>query len=193
MTLIDEVLQLVESYEGKTEQKKNNADWLLQLMKDSGNPTSWQVPEPYCIAAALSVWNVVLQRHNLKLPFIPSKSTQTCYDNAKQKGFVGAEPSVGDIVIFRKGDGWQGHAGIVTKVLSDRICTTEFNTSSNHAGNQRDGEGCYARTRLFKDFQKSSTRLWIRGYIKLSRLVKLQETPLASTGTTITNQENNHG
>lgn len=170
MTLIEEAVQLAETYEGKTEQRKNSADWLTDLMKKSGNPAAWQPPEPYCIAAALAVWNIILRKHNMEIPFHPSKSTQTCYDNAKLKGFIGDSPSVGDIVIYRKGDTWQGHAGIVTKVMDDRICTTEFNTSSNHAGNQRDGEGCYPRTRLFKDFQKSSNHLWIRGYIKMSRL-----------------------
>jgi hypothetical protein len=158
------------SYEGLKEQSNNSADWLLSLMRQS-NPTHWTPPNPYCIAAALSCWGWALGRAGVAFPFGPVMGTQQCFDNAQKAKFTSVVPERGDIVIFRDGMKQQGHAGIVLELDGDDLHTIEFNTSSNVSGDQRNGEGCYRKTRNLKMFAGPKEHgLWIRGYIAMSEI-----------------------
>jgi hypothetical protein len=178
MKTSDHAIIEARQYVGKVEEGVNNAAWLRKLMP-KGNPAGWQPKQPYCIAALLAIFFLVCDLEGKKFPIAPSASTQTFFDNAHKDGCTGDIPSVGDIVIFRKGASWQGHAGLVTEILkTDKgipygIQTIEFNTSGSSKADQRDGEGCYAKQRLFKDFSPGKmlpNRLWIRGYVKTSLL-----------------------
>jgi hypothetical protein len=181
MTISDRAITIARTYVGQTESSNNDATWLRQLMLAGGNPASWVKGEAYCIAAALACFGAAFKEDGTgkTFPFSPSAGSQQAYENALEKQFTSDLPSVGDIVIFRHGNTWQGHAGIVTSIVNNDgghpigIATIEFNTSSNMSGNQRNGEGCFAKVRNFHDYSPGVLvpgRLWIRGYIKMSTL-----------------------
>lgn len=57
-------------------------------------------------------------------------------------------PDSGSVVVWQKGNGQYGHAGILVDMKGTRCFRSiEANTSSGDEGSQRDGEGVYARTR----------------------------------------------
>lgn len=53
----------------------------------------------------------------------------------------------GWLVIWRRGNSWAGHIGIVTTWGKASGATIEGNTSSGRSGSQRDGDGVWSRTR----------------------------------------------
>lgn len=55
---------------------------------------------------------------------------------------------VGDLAVWQRGTGWQGHIGIVIRQLSrNRYIVLEANTSSGDRGSQANGDGVYIRDR----------------------------------------------
>lgn len=160
------VIQMASMYVGNAEVTANDAPWLRRLMEQS-NPTHWKPGESYCIAALCSLFAIV----DPHFPIPYSKGTQQFYINALSKRYTSPDPQIGDIAIFRLGNSASGHAGIVTAVRPEAIDTIEFNTSNSNASDQRNGEGVYQKTRLFKHFEKTDDhRLWIRGYVRTSSL-----------------------
>lgn len=170
------LIELAKSYLGKTETANNDAAWLEDLKNKSGNPDHWIAGESYCIAALCMLIDIICKEQNISLPFPTSLSTRTFYENARIKGYGMALTTdtgifeVGDIAIFSDGNSYQGHAALVTGVSPEGLSTIEFNTSDNIAGDQRNGGGCFAKTRLFRNFLPSSTKLWLRGVVKTSRV-----------------------
>lgn len=177
MTISDRVITMCREHVGDTETSSNKAPWLTNIMKAGNNPTHWLPGEPYCIAALLALFNLACEVDKKDFPIAFSKSTQQFFENARQAKYITASPAVGDIVIFQMGSTWQGHAGIITDILkTDKgipygIVTIEFNTSGKVNGDQRNGEGCYSKVRLFKQFEPTKEhRLWIKGFIRTSSL-----------------------
>lgn len=169
-------IEIAHEYVGKQESKlkPNWAPWLEFLFERAGGKElfGWKAPLPYCIAAAAACFEAAAKELGKNFPLagkevIGEASTQTFYENAKKMGLTGQTPEVGDTVIFRLAQKWQGHAGIVVGVNPDSISTIEFNTSGTVAGSQRNGDGCYLKLRRFADFQ-DKTKLHIRGYVKTS-------------------------
>lgn len=171
------VSELAQAYVGKTETMNNDALWLRQLRDLSGNPDHWMPGESYCIAVLLMLFDIACKEQDMKLPFPTSLSTRAFYEGARDAGWAmnGPEPmktfEAGDIAIYSDGTRWQGHAGFVVATTPEGIDTIEFNTSDNSKGNQRNGGGCFTKTRLFSQFAPpSATHLWLRGSVKTSRL-----------------------
>jgi hypothetical protein len=169
--LQEEVIEEAKKYIGLTEESNNNAKWLRDLMDEGGNPAHWQPGMAYCISAAAACWGIILKKHGMTWPFEVSAGTQQTYANAEKAGWIKNTPAPGDIVIYRDGDTSHGHAGIVTGSDSLNLSTIEFNTSPSHVGNQREGEGCYAKERSLTAFHgPKANGMWIRSYIKMSRI-----------------------
>lgn len=170
------VIELASGYLNDTETGNNDAPWLEQMMKNAGNPNHWVPGESYCIGALCALLDIACKELNITLPFPTSLSTRGFYEGAKAKGWTNNGPDTivyepGDIAIFSEGTSWQGHAALVTAVTPEGLSTIEFNTSSNLAGSQRNGTGCFAKTRLFKQFAAPSAfNLWLRGSVKTSKL-----------------------
>ena len=165
----ESVIRIASSYVGKVEETDNDAGWLRDLINFSDNPTGWNPGESYCIAALLSIFKNCCKEK----PFPPrmSKGTQQFWMNAVAVNYTSRTPTRGDIVIFREGLTGSGHAGLVIEVREDGIDTIEFNTSDNIAGDQRNGGGCFKKTRKFADFsQITHPKFWIRGYVLTSTL-----------------------
>jgi len=64
------------------------------------------------------------------------------------RGMSSAES--GDLVVWRRGDTWRGHIGIVRSWQQQCGRTVEGNTSPGDAGPQRDGDGVWPRKRCIK-------------------------------------------
>jgi hypothetical protein len=182
MKVSDRAITLARSFIGKTETANNDAPWLETLMHAGGNPAKWVAGEAYCIAALLAIFDMACSAESKTFPIMPSASSQVFYENAEAAKLVSMVPDVGDIVIFKLGDTWQGHAGLVTNILRDSrgfieaIDTIEFNTAAPRTPNstpqsERDGQGCYAKHRIVSHFPKTDKKqLWIRGYVKTSQI-----------------------
>lgn len=170
------VTELATAYLGDTETSNNDAPWLEDLKNKSGNPDHWMPGESYCIAALLMLFDIACKEQGAELPFPTSLSTRNFYESARAHQWArnGYETDIyepGDIAIFSDGNSWQGHAALVTGVTPEGIDTIEFNTSGTSAGNQRNGGGCFRKTRLFRQFAPpSATHLWLRGSVKTSKL-----------------------
>ena len=181
MQVSDRAILLARSFLGKTETANNDAPWLETLMSAGGNPAKWAKGEPYCIAALLAIFDMACSAESKTFPIIPSASSQLFFENAAALNLVSQVPAIGDIVIFKLGTTWEGHAGLITNIQYDHagkptaIDTIEFNTSANVTPAtpqaERDGQGCFAKERLLSHFLKTDKRqLWIRGYVKTSQI-----------------------
>ena len=111
------------------------------------------------------------------MPIKTSLSSRGFYEQAKLEHWTmnGPDPlktfEAGDIAIFSDGNTWMGHAALITSVNADGLFTIEFNTSDTNKGDQRNGGGCFAKIRLFREFAApSATHLWLRGAVKTSRI-----------------------
>jgi hypothetical protein len=63
----------------------------------------------------------------------------------------GAEPvPAGALAIWRRGDTWKGHIGVVRRWAERCGRTVEGNTSPGESGPQRDGDGVWARHRCIR-------------------------------------------
>jgi hypothetical protein len=173
--LSNRVIELAKAYIGDVETGNNDGAWLNDLAKKSGNPDHWMPGESYCIAGLLMLFDIAEKEIGIELPFSTSLSTRGFYEAAKQAGWTIPAAynnafAVGDIAIFSDGSSWKGHAALVTSVTPEGLSTIEFNTSDTNKGDQRNGGGCFAKTRLFKQFPESLTHLWLRGSVKTSRI-----------------------
>ena len=65
---------------------------------------------------------------------------------ARMEGRVTSNPKRGDLCLWKRSTG--NHIGIVTDLTITSIMSIEGNTTPGATGNQRDGGGCYRRTRL---------------------------------------------
>ena len=164
-------IEIANEFVGKQESKlkPNWAPWLDNLFLRACTKNGWTPGAPYCIAAAYACYQAAAKELGSMLPFAGTASTQDFYERALEHKCASLEPHVGDIVIFRQGNTWRGHAGIVVGCSPDSVSTIEFNTSDTIAKSQRNGDGVYMKLRRFRDFPKSDTRLWIRGFVTLSK------------------------
>lgn len=168
-------IEIARSYVGFQESKvkPNWAPWLDALFERAGGKRlfGWQSPAPYCIAAAAACFAAACKELGKKFPLFGTASTQTFFENAKKLNLTGQTPEIGDIAVFRVGNQWHGHAGIVIAVKPESVDLIEFNTSSTVAGSQRNGDGVWLKCRQYKDFRKTDKpKLWLRGFVKTSQL-----------------------
>lgn len=171
------VIELAHGYVGSVEVGNNDAPWLQDLMAKSGNPDHWKARESYCIAALEALFEIASKELSIPFPLKTSLSTRGFYEDAKHDGWTknGPHPletyEPGDIAIFSDGATWMGHAALVTHVTAKGLFTIEFNTSDNDKGSQRNGGGCFEKSRPFSQFAAPSIKyLWLRGAVKTSRL-----------------------
>ena len=93
----------------------------------------------YCLEKGGATWPAV--RSGLAQHFITRQSIRASHV------LRGVAVPPGSVVIWRKGSGWQGHAGFATSW--DGACgeTVEANTSPGKSGGQWDGDGVWRRRR----------------------------------------------
>lgn len=143
------IIQVAKSFVGQKETAGNsgfvNADFLTKMLK-----VGWQKGFAWCAFFAELVWTESYKTVDpSKLDDIAgifSGSAVETFSRFKKAGWKTSanQPEPGDIVIWRHGDGWQGHAGIVTAVAGNVFQTVEGNTNADGG---REGDTVAQKTR----------------------------------------------
>ena len=127
----DKIVQIAKSYVGKTE-KINNSGFndaeFEKRMKDTG----WIKGASWCAYFTELVWveaykGTVLEPAVKALFSGSATATYKNFDLAKWN--VSDKPQIGALAVWRLGNGWQGHIGIVIEVAEKSFKSVEGNTN----------------------------------------------------------------
>lgn len=133
--------------------------------------------QQYCVMTVLYCYMEACNSLKIKFPFPKTASSQTLFEHAKKLGAIYTDPKIlkpGDIVIWRKLNLWQGHAGLVISNLfgDNTFRTIEGNTSNSNYGSQSDGDGIYKRIRSANKINFNYSNFYIRGFIDVQTYFK---------------------
>ena len=166
--LADNVLAAAHSILGQKEEPGNSGfkDKTFQLrMQQCG----WSKGESWCAYTAELIWKTGFGKDHKRfaeLDTLFSGSAVKTFENfAKSLNFLhGDHPKPGALVVWRHGNTWQGHIGVVTEVMNDnQFKSIEGNT--NAAGGR---EGIEVAEKIRKVGQPfTSSGLNIIGFIYL--------------------------
>ena len=163
-----DVISIATSYLGKTE-TPNNSGFKDSVFQKKMQEVGWVKGYAWCSYFCELVYKEASCERTvttLLAKLFSGSATATFKNFDLDKTFkTGKEPKIGALVIFRYGNGWQGHAAIVTEVVDkNTIRTIEGNT--NNLGS-REGIVVAKKTRLInKPF--TSTGLNFVGFVYLS-------------------------
>ncbi len=126
---------------GIIEEGGNNRGHFVELFQQTIGPAQG---EPWCMAFAQSL--VAFVEDVCGPCLLPA--TESCLDAFYRapKQLVVTTPRQGDLVIWRHGNTYQGHVGIILRVDEDTFQTVEGNTSDG-TGVNREGDGVYSKKR----------------------------------------------
>lgn len=140
------VVRTAEKYLFVRESGRNAGFWVEKFQSFVGIPRG----SPWC--AAFVSW--VLYEAKVKYPMIRSGLALDFVTkrSIKAKHVAKGYKNVGRnwLVIWKKGDTWKGHIGIVEKWQKSSGVTIEGNTGGS---NIRDGDGVYRKTRSIFDLK----------------------------------------
>ena len=115
-----EVAEIAKAYIGKTE-IPNNAGFTDTKFQKKMEEVGWSKSLAWCSFFSELVWTEACCDSALKAVIKKqfSGSATTTFKNFDlDKTFkTGSVPQIGAVVIWRHGNGWQGHAGIVTEII----------------------------------------------------------------------------
>lgn len=156
-----EIVRVAKSYIGKHE-KPNNSGFVdadfEKRMKDVG----WSSGLAWCAFFTELVWKEAYGQGQVftELSKLFSGSATTTYKNFELSATwkVGQVPVEGAIAIWRFGSGWQGHAAVVTSVISKTSFETVEGNTNSEGG--REGIEVAVKQRLTnKPFTKKGLNL----------------------------------
>jgi surface antigen len=135
MTIGEKIALTASKYVGQRE-TLNNSGFKDKELEKRMKEVGWSVGLSWCVYFAELCFkeayagNVEMQK---RLSELFSGSATATYKNFDlNKLFtVNQQPSIGAVMIFRQGNGWQGHACIVEKIDGNNIHTIEGNTGEN--------------------------------------------------------------
>jgi hypothetical protein len=149
MGIAEKIIQVATSYIGQKEVSGNKgfiSPSFQKKMQDCG----WKIGQSWCAYFTELVWKEAFGKSHplystLDRLFSPSATATYANFNGSQNLKVGSVPKVGALVVWRYGNGWQGHIGIVESIVSgDTFKAVEGNT--NNAGG-REGIEVALKTR----------------------------------------------
>lgn len=124
MTLVKKILETAKSYIGQKE-KAGNAGFIDPAFEAKMKAMGWQASQSWCAYFAELCWKsgfTVLKHPHLQLIdrlFSPS-ATATAANFMNNDLFkTGKKPKPGALAIWKHGNTWKGHIGIVSEVLKD--------------------------------------------------------------------------
>ena len=136
----NKIAEIAKGYIGKTE-TPNNSGFTDKKFETKMTEVGWNKSLAWCSFFCELVWNEACSDINLraKIKKLFSGSATTTYKNFElDKTFkVGQIPTVGAVAIWRHGSGWQGHAAIVTEIVSK----TEFKSVEGNTNDKGGREG----------------------------------------------------
>ncbi|MHA2085459.1 MAG: CHAP domain-containing protein [Candidatus Thorarchaeota archaeon] len=149
-----QIIDTAKSYVGIKE-IRGNLGWTSQAFEDKMLETGWKTGQAWCAYFTELVWSEVYDSVGLAKNldrYFSGSARRTLLKFSEAEGWeTGTVPVPGAVAIWKlvKGgkDKWQGHAGIVTKVLDSHMETVEGNTNS---GGSREGDVVAEKTRKYK-------------------------------------------
>lgn len=163
------IVNTAKSYVGQKEKKANSGFedriFELKMKKESG----WQAGWAWCACFVELVWseayakNIGFPEKHALIKQLITPSAVTTYNNFKAKGLVTDKPTPGALVVWRNGNGWTGHIGIVIEadILKKTFQAVEGNTNDQGG---REGEVVAIKTRSL-DFTHKKIGLNLLGFI----------------------------
>jgi hypothetical protein len=143
------LIEIATSYIGTKEVGDNGGPQVEEFQKSVGGVAahqSWCLAfQFFCIKKVDAEINekamMSVQGHSL----FETEHCMTLWHNSKATNEL-KEPVPGSLVIWQFEGGSSGHVGLVVEVDGDKITTIEGNTSDG-SGIEREGDGCYKRSR----------------------------------------------
>ena len=172
--IVKKVLEKAQSLVGTKEVGQNGGVVIDEIQKVFGMKN-----QQYCVMFTLYCWDFILKQvlsERYDKPFPMVASSQTLFEWAKKNNFTYTDTNLikpGDIVIWRKFNLWQGHAGLINskvRAIDSSFEDFEGNTSNSDFGSQRDGDGIYKRKRFAKKLDFSVDNFYIRGFIDMEKV-----------------------
>lgn len=154
-----ELIDLAHTFIGVKEQGDNDGDQVSLFQKSVDGIAS---RESWCMCFVQFCVKQIEKKYAVKSKLFKSEHCLTVW-NKTHKEFRLTEPEVGCIVIWNFVGTNNGHAGIVTKVLKDKIETIEGNTSGSSAQVVREGDEVAAKIRS----KAGSKTMKVVGFIKV--------------------------
>ncbi len=144
----------------------NNSRWddarKTAALREWMGAVGWEPGWAYCIAGCEALWRygyvtVGLEEfYRRQVAHLINPSVMQSYHACNRAGRITRKPAPGDIFFMQMGGTGRGHAGIVESVDGGWLLTMEANTSAPRSGgNEREGDGFFAKRRLIK-FDRSS-------------------------------------
>jgi hypothetical protein len=142
MNLSEKIIQVASSYVGQ-EEISGNKGFKNPLFQKKIQACGWKMGHSWCAYFTELVWKEAFGKsHPLynTLDRLFSPSAIGTYSNMKgaigDKNIptfkTGIKPKVGALAVWRLGNGWQGHIGIVESVIDNKkFGTIEGNTNSS--------------------------------------------------------------
>ena len=148
-----QIVDTAKKYVGITE-IKGNLGWTNDAFEEKMIATGWGETQAWCAYFTELVFSEVYDPLGLAKDldkYFSGSARRTLAKFAEAEGWeTGTVPVAGAVAIWKlvKGgkDKWQGHAGIVTKVLDSHMETVEGNTNS---GGSREGDVVAEKTRKY--------------------------------------------
>ncbi len=151
MTSGEYIVQIARKYIGIRE-LKNNSGWSDKVFQQRMVDVGWKVGESYCVYWAELVWKEAYALHPKMLKrldeLFSGSATRTHKNFSLATNEFKIHPTIpvpGALALWRFGNTWMGHAGIVTGPTRPRFNTVEANTN---ASGGREGVEIAAKTRL---------------------------------------------
>lgn len=136
MSVVDNIVSIAKSYIGQKEVPPNKS-FVDKVFLKKMQSVGWLTTQSWCAYFAKLIWVEAYQ----SFPDILAKIKKNCVggamntlDNFKaDKAFVvNMTPVVGSLIIFREGNTWHGHEGVVVEVSGDgSVKTVEGNTNAS--------------------------------------------------------------
>lgn len=129
-TKSEKVVEIAKSYIGKTE-TVNNSGFTDKEFESKMKETGWSKSLSWCAFFTELVWKEAMPEHKDELNKLFSGSATATYKNfdLSDNWKTGATPKPGALAVWRYGNGWQGHIGIVTEVTATTFKSVEGNTN----------------------------------------------------------------
>lgn len=127
---MDKVLLVARKYIGQTE-KPGNRGFKDAEFEKKMKSVGWAKTQAWCAYFCELVCREALPEKDLEFARLFSASAVKTYENFQKANKVTDHPTPGALAVWRFGNGWQGHIGVVSEVLSENFFKTiEGNTNA---------------------------------------------------------------
>ena len=159
---MSEINIIARKYIGKTE-KPGNSGFNDADFQKKMEAVGWSRAMAWC-AFFVELVCCEAQPYSTKLKELFSGSAIKTFENFKKEGKTVEKPAVGNLIVWRHGNTWQGHIGIIDEIIDeDTVIAIEGNT--NDLGGR---EGYIVAKRTRKLNQKYNPRgLNVEGFIAI--------------------------